>query len=134
MGYWLVPSLFYQVFGATQREGRDGGRRIHAAGGRPDAAIKDVKIGNVMAAAPGIHDRSGRIKAHSGSAEQMPARLADERRDDGLVRSSGLQRFASALQMKFEQPARIIGHAIDELWRRNTIGILQVRIEDDTIV
>ena len=122
------------MFGAPQRQRGDRRGRVHAARRRPDAAVEDEQVGHVVTTAPGIDHRRRRIRAHLRRAEQVPAGFANQRRDHGLVRAGGFQRFLGALQMKLQQPSRVLRHAIDDLRRGDAVGVLQHRIEHDAIL
>src|SRR5262249_24565699 len=95
----LVRTLLNEMFGTSQCHRGDCGRRIHATGRRPDAAVENEQIWHVVTAAPSIDDARRWIVAHFCRTQKMPAGFADQRRDDRLVGPRGLQRFLSASQM-----------------------------------
>ena len=76
-----------QLVGEPQRQRRDRRRRVHARRRRPDAAVEDVQVRDVVRAALGVDDRRRRVVAHHRRAEQVPAGRADERRDDRSSRA-----------------------------------------------
>src|SRR5947207_2126827 len=97
-----------------ERKRSDGGSRVHAARSRPNAAVVNEKIRHVMTTAPGVNHGSGRIDSHLARTENMPSGFADERRDDHFARARRFERFLRAGEMKFQQPLRVLRHAIDK--------------------
>src|SRR5438067_3110777 len=65
------------LIGDVERDGLNGGGRVHPARSDENAAVDDEEVLHVVRPAPFIHDRALGISPHPCGAEQMPAAVED---------------------------------------------------------
>ena len=75
-------------------------------------AVDDVQVRDVVCPAPAVDHRRRRVVAHLRRAEQVPARVAHQPVDLGLVGSRRVQRLLRSLDMEVDHPARVIASAV----------------------
>ena len=60
-----IAALAFEIVGGAQGQRLDGGRGVDAGAGGEDAAVDDEHIGHIVAAAPAVYHRVGRVVAHA---------------------------------------------------------------------
>src|ERR1700733_14645654 len=68
-----IGQALLHLIGDVERDGLDGGGRVHAARRDEQAAVDDEQVFDVVRAAPFVDHRARRVGAHPRGAEQMPA-------------------------------------------------------------
>src|SRR5882724_5680881 len=83
------PAL--HLVGDVERDGLNGGGRVHPARGDEDAAVDDEQVLHVMRPAPRVHHGTCGIGAHPRGAEQVPAAIGDRTVDADVGRAGGVK-------------------------------------------
>src|SRR6187402_461876 len=91
-----IGEALLHLVGDVEREGLDGGGRVHTARGDENAAVDDEEVLHVVGATPFVDDGALGVGAHPRGAEQVPAAPGDRTVDADVGRAGGLQNLAAA--------------------------------------
>src|SRR6266403_3360331 len=134
----LNPSLPFSPappdsVGATQGQCSNGWCWPHCGTGHERTAVYHKEVGNIVGLVPGIHYRGLRTIAHAYRSHEV-AGLGIRFLVVDFGCAGGLQEFASALRAVLQHSTGIFREGINNTRRRNTIRVLCLKVELNSII
>jgi hypothetical protein len=88
--------------------------------GHEARAVDDVEVRDIVAPVPAVDDGGLWVVAHPSRPQEVPAGVAHQPVDLDLERARRVHRVLRALDVEVEHPARVVGHPVVDLRRRES--------------